>query len=206
MHYGHTHPTSDRALDQAALGVDTHFTFSTDVLTQARLWLQAARRDRFGQVTADRWQQPVNNPMSASQAFLLATRHGGLALRRDDVGVLAEGAKADLVVWDGAGPALLGWVDPVAAVVLHASVGDIEAVMVDGRWRKRDRRIVDESYYRDVRGRFLESARAIQRKMVAIPVPQLNGTAPSGFEYGRTEVVDTLRGEGNGYGAVYWEI
>ncbi|KAK0714185.1 hypothetical protein B0T26DRAFT_813813 [Lasiosphaeria miniovina] len=32
MHYGHTHPYSH----QAALGVDTHFTFSADIVTQAR--------------------------------------------------------------------------------------------------------------------------------------------------------------------------
>jgi hypothetical protein len=28
--------------------------------------------------------------------------------------------------------------DPVAAVVLHSSPGDIEAVLVDGIWRKRE--------------------------------------------------------------------
>ncbi|KAF3347044.1 hypothetical protein VdG2_04786 [Verticillium dahliae VDG2] len=37
LHYGHLHPTSHLLLDQASLGVDTHFTFSTDILTQARL-------------------------------------------------------------------------------------------------------------------------------------------------------------------------
>jgi cytosine/adenosine deaminase-related metal-dependent hydrolase len=36
--------------------------------------------------------------MTAEAAFLLATRHGGLALRRDDLSVISEGAKADLVI------------------------------------------------------------------------------------------------------------
>ena len=116
MHYGHTHPHSHLIQDQAALGVDTHFTFSTDILTQARLWLQSTRRRLFAQVL-DHWHVPTQTPMTANQAFLLATRNGGLALRRPDLGVIAEGAKADLVIWDGESPALLGWVDPVAAVI-----------------------------------------------------------------------------------------
>jgi len=45
--------------------------------------------------------------MSVEQAFLLATRHSGLSLRRDDLSVVAEGAKADLVFWDGTSPAML---------------------------------------------------------------------------------------------------
>ncbi|KAF7555977.1 hypothetical protein G7046_g6423 [Stylonectria norvegica] len=43
MHYGHTHQHSAIVQDQAALGVDTHFTYSTDILTQARIWLQSVR-------------------------------------------------------------------------------------------------------------------------------------------------------------------
>ncbi|KAK4195598.1 putative hydrolase protein [Triangularia verruculosa] len=154
MHYGHTHPTSHLIQDFASLGVDTHFTFSTDILTQTRLWLQSVRRLLYSQVL-DRWQVPVNNPMSANQAFLLATRNGGLSLRREDLGVIAPGAKADLVIWDGASPGMLGWRDPVAAVILHANVGDVEGVLVDGKWKKKDRRIVDEKYD-EVRERFLE--------------------------------------------------
>lgn len=47
------------------------------------------------------WNVPRNNPMSVHQACLLATRNGGLALRRQDIGVLAVGAKADIVVFNG---------------------------------------------------------------------------------------------------------
>ncbi len=46
--------------------------------------------------------------MSVDQAFLLATRHGGLALRRDDLGVITPGAKADLTIWDGRVTVLAG--------------------------------------------------------------------------------------------------
>jgi hypothetical protein len=200
MHYGHAHPTSYYFQDQAALGVDTHFTYSTDILTQARIWLQQARYTLYSQVL-DRWELPPNNPESVAQAFLLATRHGGLALRRDDVGVLAAGAKADLVVWDGGSPALLGWRDPVAAVILHASVGDIESVMVDGKFVKRGGKLVVEGYD-GVRTRFLETAERIQNIWKEMPMAD-PGTEFRGSPVGRAYQVDTLRGPGDGYGELF---
>ncbi|KAK3319642.1 amidohydrolase [Cercophora scortea] len=204
MHYGHTHPHSHLIQDQASLGIDTHFTFSSDILTQARLWLQVTRRQLYAEVLA-RWQVPSNNPMSVDQAFLLATRHGGLALRRNDIGVLAVGAKADLVVWDGTSPALLGWNDPVAAIILHASVGDIEHVLVDGKFKKRDFKIVERSYP-DVRKRFLKSAKRIQGVLVntITPLPKAGDPWPyNELEIGETNTVDTLRGKGKGYGELF---
>ena len=205
MHYGHTHPHSHLIQDQASLGVDTHFTFSSDILTQARIWLQTVRRRLYEEVL-DRWEIPSNNPMSVNQAFLLATRHGGLALRRDDIGVIAPGAKADLVVWDGANsPAMLGWNDPVAAVMLHASVGDVEAVLVDGRWKKRDGRIVDPAYPQ-IRERFLEAAHRIQRKLIEMPsvFPQPGDIWQlSGFPVGEVVTTDIQRGNGTGYGETF---
>jgi cytosine/adenosine deaminase-related metal-dependent hydrolase len=97
MHYGHDHPNSHLILDQASLGIDTHFTFSTDMLTQARMWLQSVRRTLYREVVQS-GKLPASNPMSATQAFLLATRNGALALHRHDIGILAPGAKADLLV------------------------------------------------------------------------------------------------------------
>ncbi|KAI6322185.1 hypothetical protein MCOR30_007735 [Pyricularia oryzae] len=204
MHYGHTHPNSHLIQDQAALGVDTHFTFSTDILTQARIWLQQARYDESEKVL-DEWRLPLNNPMSTDQAFLLATRSGGLALHRDDLGVIREGAKADLVVWDGESPAMLGWLDPVAAVILHASVGDIESVMVDGKWVKKDRKLVVGDYA-DVKRRFLATAKKIQDIWVDTPLPtpeELQSMFP--FPLVRADQLDVQRGEGDGYGENHFE-
>ncbi|KAK1758986.1 hypothetical protein QBC47DRAFT_457348 [Echria macrotheca] len=169
MFYGYGDFSSHLIQDQASLGVDTHFAFSADMLTQTRIWLREARARLFAPVL-ERWQVPGPNPMSVNQAFLLSTRHGGLALRREDLGVLVEGAKADLVVWNAKdAPGMLGWNDPVAAVVLHAGVGDVEAVMVDGEWVKKGGRLVFEGYYDAFRERFLSSARRIQAKMLATP-------------------------------------
>ena len=101
----------------------------------------------------------VNSPQSVAQAFLLATRHRGLALRRDDLGVISVGAKADIVVWNGNSPALLGWNDLVAAVLLHAIVGDIEYVIVNGKWKKDFKLAVED--YPDIVERFLASVKRI---------------------------------------------
>ncbi|KAH6690371.1 amidohydrolase [Plectosphaerella plurivora] len=201
MHYGHLHPTAHLIMDQASLGVDTHFTFSTDILTQARLWLQRVRAILYN-TPLEEGRIPVNNPMSANQAFLLATRNGARSLRRDDIGVIAPGAKADVVVWDGTSPALLGWVDPVAAVMLHASVADVEHVLVDGRFKKRDGKLVVRDY-RDVKTRFVKSARRVQEVMINRPLPQPEGTWMTGAALDRAPEADVVVGDSTGYGTVW---
>lgn len=113
----------------------------------------------------------------------MATRQGGRALRRDDIGVIKVGAKADLVVFNGDSPNMLGWSDPIAAVVLHANPGDIEHVLVDGEFRKRDFRLVDKVLaWGKVRERFLEASRRIQEHIkVPPPMPErLWGVGESG--------------------------
>ncbi|OBS25208.1 hypothetical protein FPOA_05743 [Fusarium poae] len=194
MHYGHTHPHSYYIQDQAALGVDTHFTFSTDILTQARIWLQSARYYFFDKVL-DNLEVPNKSPMSVDQAFYLATRAGGMALRRPDLGIIEEGAKADLIVWNAAdSPALLGWVDPVAAVMLHASVADILHVMVDGEFVKKDGKLT-ASDYKETKKSFLKSAARIQKIYKEFEYPELEGEFNGGgFYYASPRIVSTETG------------
>ncbi|KAF5323668.1 hypothetical protein D9758_018352 [Tetrapyrgos nigripes] len=206
MHYGHTHPYSALVQDQAALGVDTHMTYSADMVTQARLWLQSTRLKYYGQVIDQNWRIPSNNPMSVNQAFLLITRSGALSLRRPDLGVLTVGAKADIVVFDGNSPNLLGWSDAVAAIILHSNVGDIEQVMVDGQWRKRDGKLVTKENVNmdEVNQKFLMSAKRIQKIWKDIPLPVLGEDSQdmvlgAGVPFGMTLMQDVVRGNGTGY-------
>lgn len=203
MHYGHTHPHSRFIQDQAALGVDTHFTFAADILTQARLWLQTARYDFFDDVLK-KWKIPSTNPMSVEQSFLLATRSGGQALHREDIGVIQAGAKADVVVWNARDSwSMLGWVDPVAAVMLHANPGDVLHVMVDGQLVKKDGKLTDPSH-EDVKSRFLESARKIQKTFRETPYPELEGNwEQSGAPFATPQIADIEPGNGTGYGQLY---
>ncbi|KAF2210396.1 hypothetical protein CERZMDRAFT_60644 [Cercospora zeae-maydis SCOH1-5] len=163
LHYGHGQATGHLVSDQALLGVDTAFTFSGDIITQARIWLQKARDTSFQKQLQDTGLLPRDTPLSAEQGFLLATRQEGKALWRDDIGVLKVGAKADTVVFDGHSPNMLGWTDPVAAVMLHANVGDIQDVLVDGQFRKRNSKLVHGKHkWEDIRKDFLEVANRAQ--------------------------------------------
>ncbi|KAH8601221.1 amidohydrolase family protein [Bisporella sp. PMI_857] len=204
MHYGHSHFGSHLIQDQASLGVDTFLTFSTDLITQARIWLQRTRSRLYDEVI-NRWQIPASNPMSVNQAFLLATRQGGLALRRPDLGVIRVGAKADLVVFNGRSPSMLGWLDPVAAVILHSNVGDIEHVLVDGKFKKREGKLTYENYDAVV-DRLLASAERLQAIISEQPAPVYDGTfygVPC--TYGHPLEVDAQHGPGNGYGELFWK-
>lgn len=192
-HYGHTSAGADMCQDCASLGVDTHFTFSTYMPAQARLWLQLLRSKHYTQTVVDNWSAPVNNPMTAESAFLLATQKGGESLGRDDLGVIKVGAQADIVIYDTASRAgLWGSRDPAAAVVLHTgSGGDVEAVMVAGKWLKKDHKIVsplvggENVIVEDVRKRFIESATKIQKTWEAMDAVILKEGEPAAYGLSR---------------------
>jgi cytosine/adenosine deaminase-related metal-dependent hydrolase len=199
MHYGHAHPYAHLIQDQAALGVDTHFTYSADMIGQARIWLQALRLQRFEGAVVDKLEITVHNPMSVEQAFYQITRAGALALRRPDLGAIAIGMKADIAIFDGETPNMLGWGDAVAAIILHSNPGDVDSVMVGGKWVKKDGKLVFEGY-EGVKRKFLESARKIQGIWGGMEWGRVDvGLWQGQTEFGEAEVVDTLRGNGTGY-------
>ncbi|KAK4934757.1 hypothetical protein LTR10_024061 [Elasticomyces elasticus] len=173
MHYGHGQDTSRFIHDQASLGIDTQWTFSGDILLQARLWLQYVRGHQSTEILK-RGHIPNQTPMSVMDAFLLATRNGGRALHRDDIGVLKVGAKADIVCFDGRSPNMLGWTDPVAAVVLHSNIADIKHVMIGGQFRKRNGKLILKSgNWEEMSVQFTETAQRIQQAFrVPPPLPE----------------------------------
>lgn len=77
----------------------------------------------------------ADGSMAASCAdfFTAATIGGADALGRSDLGRLAPGALADLVVWDLGGPHLGQLPDPIQRLVLSGSRRDARMVIVDGR-------------------------------------------------------------------------
>ena len=92
---------------------------------------------------------------------------------------------------------------------MHASVGDIEHVIVDGKWKKKDFKLTAEDYPQIVE-RFLASAARIQAALIAdtaskvLPAP---GTISfqGGLPYDLANTSDTLRGPGKGYGELFLE-
>ncbi|KLJ07998.1 hypothetical protein EMPG_16540 [Blastomyces silverae] len=131
--------------DQCSLGVDCHSNNSSDMITQMRLCLQSARAVR-NEALIEKGETPiVKISGSVRDVFRLATIQGAKAVRmQDQIGSLVEGKRADIVVFDALSPGMVCAAehDPIAAIVLHASVADIETVIVDGVVRKRGGKLV----------------------------------------------------------------
>ncbi len=70
--------------------------------------------------------------LSVEDALSLATRRGSGALQVGDIGVLREGAKADLILMDFEKPHLQPSDNPLANIVYSASSNDVDTVIVDG--------------------------------------------------------------------------
>ncbi len=86
--------------------------------------------------------------ITAREALQMATIGGARVLGRDaEVGSLEVGKAADLIAFDLNDIAFAGaHADPVAAVV-HCAGDRVDFAMVNGEWRVRGGRLVDESIY-----------------------------------------------------------
>jgi len=85
-------------------------------------------------------RQDGNRP-TPEEALTWATRNGYRAIGAPDGGRLAEGAKADLIVIDLRRAHLVPALRVASCFVHQGQPGDVEAVMVDGRWLMRDGRL-----------------------------------------------------------------
>ncbi len=79
---------------------------------------------------------------TAAEVFTAATLTGAAALRRDDIGRLAPGAKADLAIVDMRRLRIGPYRDPIKALVNCATMDDVEQVFVDGRPVVEEGRVV----------------------------------------------------------------
>ncbi len=84
--------------------------------------------------------------VSASQALSMATEWAASALGRDDLGVLKPGAQADLAIVNLDQVHMRPCYDPVSHLVYVARSGDVQDVMVAGRFLMEDWRLttIDE--------------------------------------------------------------
>jgi 5-methylthioadenosine/S-adenosylhomocysteine deaminase len=111
------------------------------------LGTDAAPHDMFEEMRCAAMISKVtdNDPASATAAetFTAATLGAARALGRDDLGRIAPGAKADLVVLDGRAMAMRPLRDPVKNLVYYGGSRSVEMVFVDGRLLVRDGRVLD---------------------------------------------------------------
>lgn len=76
--------------------------------------------------------------VSSGQMFDAATLGGAKGLKRDDIGVLRAGAKADIAVFDMADSYMAPRIDPVQTLILGATGRVTRATIVDGRLSMRN--------------------------------------------------------------------
>jgi cytosine/adenosine deaminase-related metal-dependent hydrolase len=70
---------------------------------------------------------------TAADVFDAATLGGARALGRDDLGRIAPGARADLVLWRATSWGMTPLRDPVKNIVYNAGAEDVDRVWVQGR-------------------------------------------------------------------------
>ncbi|KAJ0426169.1 hypothetical protein BJY00DRAFT_307669 [Aspergillus carlsbadensis] len=128
----------------ASIGIDCHANNSADILTQLRLGMQHARAAENARAVAAGEYPSVK--IKLEEVFNLGTLQGARAVGMEgDIGSIEVGKLADLVVFDATSLSMVcaAEEDPLASVLLHANVGDVEMVIVDGAVRKEAGRLVD---------------------------------------------------------------
>ena len=103
-------------------------------------------------------EQRKPEAMPCGQLLRLATSAGARAMGFPDSGVIAEGGRADLVLFDTDQAHWMPRLDLAAAVVYSAHPGDVTDVMCDGRWLLRHKELVtidEERVRREVEFRAL---------------------------------------------------
>ncbi len=85
----------------------------------------------------------------AEHYFDAATMGGADALNRPDLGRLAPGCRADIVVWDLSNPDIGQVIDPIQTLMIGGSGRDARSVVIDGRFVMQDRVIPGMDYAAD---------------------------------------------------------
>ena len=81
---------------------------------------------------------------TAADVFNAATLGGARALGRHDLGRIAPGAKADLLIWEGESLFMTPLRDPIKNIVYSAQAEDLNTAIVDGQVRMRDRQVLGD--------------------------------------------------------------
>ncbi|PSJ65322.1 amidohydrolase family protein [Kumtagia ephedrae] len=146
MTQGHGRPITGRVLaagGQPSFGVDIESVVGADMFAVGRMALacqraldNAARREIDGGI-------PDSCSVSTKDALRWITIETARMLGIDDkVGSLTPGKQADIVVLDAAAWNMTPVHDPYSTVVMQAGIGNVEHVLIAGKFRKRDGRLL----------------------------------------------------------------
>ena len=124
------------------LGTDVVTGVSTDMFTQMRFLLQT-HRALENKRHHDQEEMPQRLTFTAHDVLHMATLGGAVCYDLDRrIGSLTPGKEADLILLRASDINLVACRDPVAAIVLQASVANVDTVIVGGEVLKRDGKLV----------------------------------------------------------------
>lgn len=134
----------DRLLNvgiRPSLSSDTETKGAGDMFTQMRLVLSLCRSHvTNGHSTAANAPQMLTTREVLEMATIIGAEANGMA---DRVGSLTPGKQADIIMIRAKDLNLMPVTDPVAAIVAAAHPGNVDSVMVAGRFVKRAGRMLD---------------------------------------------------------------
>lgn len=146
MTQGHGFPVTGRLLKRGAapsLGVDLESVLAGDMMGVARIALGMQRALDNAESRRETGAIPPTSTVRVRQALEWITIEGARMLGQDHrIGSLAPGKQADITLIDARALHLQPVHDPVATVVMQAGRGDVEAVMIAGRFMKKDGRLL----------------------------------------------------------------
>ena len=168
MGYGDCLTGALRKLGSApSLGADIESFIGGDMFRVMRVALQAQRHADDLVTLRETGRAPERISVTSREALEWATLAGArmLGLERE-IGSLAPGKRADVVLLRKDDLNLAPVVDPVASIVSHAGPANVDTVLVGGRVLKRGGRLLYPDLARQ-QGRLAESSRRIVSAMHA---------------------------------------
>ncbi|MGP3960613.1 amidohydrolase family protein [Nonomuraea sp. 3N208] len=125
-----------------SLSMDTSVWWSGDLFSAMRTTLGADRSREHLEAHA-KGDTVTHCGLRADQVVDWATRGGAHALGRDDLGVIAAGKKADLVlIKNDRSPVSFPVLHPYGHVAFQAQRGDVHTVLVNGRVVKHEHKLL----------------------------------------------------------------
>jgi 5-methylthioadenosine/S-adenosylhomocysteine deaminase len=138
-----------------SLGTDVESSLGGDMFTNMRMALQAQRNVDNKAVIAETGKAPERISITCREALEWATIAGARMLGLDhQIGSLAPGKQADIVLLRADDLNLTPVIDPVRSIVLHAGLANVDTVLVAGHVVKRHAKLI----YRDLARRKSELA------------------------------------------------
>jgi cytosine/adenosine deaminase-related metal-dependent hydrolase len=192
-----------------SFGIDCHTANASSIALQAHLAMQFERATQHEKFLR---QGKTSNHVSTTveEAFEIATMGGAQAIGMEkEIGSREVGKEADVIVWDASSSAICCAVEenPVAAILMHSSIQDIEMEFVGGQIRKSEGQLGSvqiggdmkvegieqvEVQWKDVRTELLKGRVEFNKAIDGVDMSKVREGVIDGFHIDRSLLVDTV--------------